>query len=285
MPVPDHIAPEMLEQLPDDAGVYYFLDHSGAIIYIGKSIHIKQRVLSHFYASSRDSKEKKLALATHAIRFTTTAGELSALLLESREVKQHNPLFNRRLRRHRSLYSWLLGEEDGRLLPRLVAAQWPPAPGEKLYGLYRSRSQANKLLNKLADTEQLCTTVLGLEPSTRGCFKLQLNRCRGACIGSESLASHNRRLLQALASHDELIWPYPGAIAIREQPAARLSVFDRYYFLGEVDNLEQTLALLTQPEPKLLDRDSYRILLHFLHKQAWQEKIMLIADEHSRTND
>ena len=130
---------------------------------------------------------------------------------------------------------------------------------------------------------RVCGKLLGLEQSTRGCFKLQLNRCRGACIGSESLVSHNRRLLQALASHDQLIWPYPGAIAIREQPAAKLSVFDRYYFLGEADNLEQAQALLTQPEPQLLDRDSYRILLHFLHHQAWQEKIMLIADEHSGT--
>lgn len=284
MPVPDHIDPVILEQLPEHAGVYYFLDQRGTIIYIGKSIHIKKRVLSHFYASSRDNKERKLAQATHDIHFTTTAGELSALLLESREVKQHNPLFNRRLRRHRSLYSWQLSAESGRLLPKLVAAQWPPAVGTTLYGLYRSRSQANKTLNKLADSEQLCTKVLGLEQSTRGCFKLQLNRCLGACIGRESLTSHNQRLQRALSSHDELIWPYPNAIAIREQPAAPLSVFDRYYFMGQADGMEQAQALLRHPEPQLLDRDSYRILLHFLHNKAWHERIILIPDAHSSIN-
>jgi DNA polymerase-3 subunit epsilon len=111
MPIPQHISKQQLEQLPDSAGVYYFRDHNGVIIYIGKSIHIKQRVLSHFYASNREIKERKLTLATHGIDYTTTAGELSELLLESREVKRHNPLFNRRLRRQRSLYSWSLPED------------------------------------------------------------------------------------------------------------------------------------------------------------------------------
>ena len=129
MPVPDHIDAAIIEQLPTGPGVYYFIDKNGAILYVGKSIHIKQRVLSHFYASGKDSKEKKLAFATHDIRFTKTAGELSALLLESREIKQHNPIFNRRLRRYRKLHSWQLSEDSERLSPTLVAAQWPPVPG------------------------------------------------------------------------------------------------------------------------------------------------------------
>ena len=276
MPVPDHIDAAIIEQLPSGPGVYYFIDKNGVILYVGKSIHIKQRVLSHFYASSRDSKEKKLAFATHDIHFTNTAGELSALLLESREIKQHNPIFNRRLRRYRKLHSWQLSEDSERLSPTLVAAQWPPVRGEQLYGLYRSRSQANSVLRDLANTHHLCRKVLGLEKSSRGCFNLQLQRCRGACIGKESLISHNRRLRQALTSHDALVWPYPNAIALRELPTAALLVFHRYYFLGHATDMAGAQALLTQSDPHLLDLDSYRILLRFLGGNTPSEHMVLL---------
>ena len=163
MPVPDHIDAAIIEQLPTGPGVYYFIDKNGAILYVGKSIHIKQRVLSHFYASGKDSKEKKLAFATHDIRFTKTAGELSALLLESREIKQHNPIFNCRLRRYRKLHSGQLSGDSKRPSPTLVAAQWPPVLGEQLCGLYRSHSQANSVLRDLANTHHLGRQVQRLE--------------------------------------------------------------------------------------------------------------------------
>lgn len=103
MPLPEHIDKGQLEKLPDSPGVYYFRNENHVMLYIGKSIHIKQRVLSHFYALNRNARERKLAMAIHAIDCATIAGELSALLLESREIKRHNPRFNRRLRRQAKL--------------------------------------------------------------------------------------------------------------------------------------------------------------------------------------
>lgn len=278
MPLPEHISKQRLEQLPDSPGVYYFLDHNAAIIYIGKSIHIKQRVLSHFYASHREARERKLALATHAIDYITTAGELSALLLESREVKRHNPLFNRRLRRQRALYSWSLTQDPDNAAAQLIEAQWPPLSGQLNYGLYRNRAQARKALVDLAQKHQLCCQQLGLEASSRGCFKLQLKRCRGACIGKEKAASHKRRVLLALSAHDALVWPYASAIAVREHGASQFAVFDRWFFLGEADTLEQARRLYNKPNAQLLDRDSYRILLGFLHRVAVDELIELPGD-------
>ncbi|MEH6557325.1 MAG: GIY-YIG nuclease family protein [Oceanicoccus sp.] len=275
MPLPEHISKQQFEKLPDSPGVYYFLDHNGAIIYIGKSIHIKQRVLSHFYASHRETKERKLALATHAFDYTKTAGELSALLLESREIKRHNPLFNRRLRRQRSLYSWSLTEEPANTQAQIVEAQWPPPSSQLTYGLYRSPAQAKKALLDVAQKHQLCCQQLGLEASTRGCFNLQLNRCRGACIGRETASHHKERVLLALASHDASIWPYPSAIAVREHGASQLAVFDRWFFLGEAESIEHATQLCNQANAQLLDRDSYRILLGFLTRGAVDQLTVL----------
>ena len=275
MPLPMHIDREQFETLPDSPGVYYFRDQNNTVIYIGKSIHIKQRVLSHFYASNRVARERKLAMTTYVIEHTTTAGELSALLLESREVKRLNPLFNRRLRQQRALYSWRLPEDGEDAFAQISKAQWPPPPGERSYGLYRSHTQAKQALLDLARKHQLCCQQLGLEASSRGCFNLQLNRCLGACIGRETPASHKQRTVAALALHDNGIWPYPSAIALREHGASQLAVFDRWFFLGEADSLEQAERLCDSANGLLLDRDSYRILLGFLKRNAVDELIVL----------
>ncbi|MEH6593263.1 MAG: hypothetical protein V7746_23540 [Halioglobus sp.] len=283
MPLPEHINKQQFEQLPDSPGVYYLLDNKGAIIYIGKSIHIKQRVLSHFYARHRDTKGRRLALATYAFDYTTTAGELSALLLESREVKRHSPMFNRRLRRQRSLYSWSLDQDSDDAVPQIIDAQWPPPSNQLNYGLYRSRVQARKSLLDLAQKHQLCRQQLGMEASTRGCFNLQLKRCLGVCIGKEKTSSHKQRVLSALAGHDACVWPYPSAIAIREHSASQLAVFDRWFYLGEAEDIHQATRLYNQSNAQLLDRDSFRILLGFLKRGTLDEVTVLATDDHQPT--
>ena len=271
MPIPKHISKQQIEQLPDAPGIYYFLDHNDVIIYIGKSIHIKQRVLSHFYASGREHRERKLSLATCTIDYKSTAGELSALLLESLEVKRHNPLFNRRLRRRRSLYSWTLDDDPDSAELELIEAQWPPSRGRPQFGLYRSKTQAKNALLDLAKREQLCCQQLRLESSTNGCFNRQTGRCLGACVGREKLSDHKQRVLAALERHDACVWPYSSAIAVREKGAQQYAVFDSWFFLGHADTLKQASLLPDADGRQLLDRDSFRILLGFLHREEVHE--------------
>ena len=95
--LPPSISLEHLHALPEAAGVYYFHDHEGKVIYVGKSIHIKKRVIQHFAEIS--NKSGKMQQRVHDITYTITGSELIAQLLENGEIKKLQPDINRAQRR------------------------------------------------------------------------------------------------------------------------------------------------------------------------------------------
>jgi excinuclease Cho len=208
---PEHLRP-WLEALPKQPGVYFFHGESDAMpLYIGKSVNIRSRVLSHL----RTPEEAAMLRQSRRISWTQTAGELGALLLEARLIKEQQPLFNKRLRRNRQLCSLHISEGK----PQVVYARdvdFSQTPN--LYGLFANRRAALQTLQSLADAEQLCYGLLGLESLTRGraCFRSALKRCAGACCGKESVEDHQRRLLTGLENIGVTCWPWDSAIALKE---------------------------------------------------------------------
>ena len=91
--LPPLLPKDVIDNLPEREGVYYFRNSDNEVLYIGKAINIKKRVLSHFYDKSK--REINLCLATVNITYTETGSELLALLLESAEIKKQFPKFNR----------------------------------------------------------------------------------------------------------------------------------------------------------------------------------------------
>lgn len=87
---PEHLRP-WLEALPKLPGVYQFHGDSDTMpLYIGKSVNLRSRVLSHL----RTPEEAAMLRQSRRITWQRTAGELGALLLEARLIKEQQPLFN-----------------------------------------------------------------------------------------------------------------------------------------------------------------------------------------------
>ena len=68
--LPPHIEAEQVHRLPEAAGIYLFKDRQHKVIYAGKAIDIKKRVVSHFY--DRMSKEYQLGQETYHIDHEAT---------------------------------------------------------------------------------------------------------------------------------------------------------------------------------------------------------------------
>ena len=267
--LPSHLSPDLVDDLPEACGVYRFIGEGDALIYVGKALNLRERVLSHFMSAGRDAKSQRLAAQVRRIEWTETAGELGALLLEARVVRESKPVYNRRLRGGGELFTWRV-EDDGSA-PQLTALEGPLPPGD-IFGLYRSARQARTALTKLARDQKLCLRVLGLEPGGDGsCFGHQVGRCAGACVGAEPRLKHNLRLKLALAPHKLRSWPYKGAVALEETSAMGLKqwhVLDGWQYLGsvqpdEVDPVEATRVGLAKPQAGF-DPDVYRILARHL---------------------
>jgi len=78
----------LVKDLPSETGVYYFYDRSKELIYVGKSINIHDRILSHIN-NNLNSKAIEMKNLLADVSFNITGSELIALLLESHEIKKN----------------------------------------------------------------------------------------------------------------------------------------------------------------------------------------------------
>ncbi|WP_333874837.1 3'-5' exonuclease family protein [Methylobacter sp.] len=265
--LPSHIDPLLIHDLPEGPGVYLFYGENDLPLYIGKSINIRQRVLSHFSADHRDTKEMTLSQQLRRIDWIETAGELGALLTEAKLIKQLMPTHNRRLRRKNDLCAWqLLQQEDEQLRPTLIwADDLDFGSQNNLYGLYHNQRDAQKALRSIADQYQLCLSSLGLEETAKGrpCFAYQIKKCKGACVGYEKPLEHAARLMVAMTKLKLTTWPYRGAIGIKE--GDEIHVIDRWCYLGTAKHESEIHDLLAGGRPAF-DRDTYLMLSKALKK-------------------
>ncbi|WP_181012882.1 excinuclease Cho [Citrobacter amalonaticus] len=252
---PEHLRP-YIDALPTEPGVYLFHSESDTLpLYIGKSINIRSRVLSHL----RMVDEAALLRQSRRISWICTAGEIGALLLEARLIKEQQPLFNKRLRRNRQLCALqLTGQKVDVVHARDVDFSREP----NLFGLFANRRAALQALQAIADEQKLCYGLLGLEPLSRGraCFRSALKRCAGACCGKETPEEHQSRLLEALERLRVVCWPWKNAIALKESRAAmtRYHIINNWLWLGAVSSLADAVTLARTPAG--FDHDGYKIL-------------------------
>ena len=265
--LPAGLSEDDVNELPESPGVYLFYDKHHTPIYIGKSKNIRERVLSHFNADYRSSKEMKISQNIGSIEYILTAGELGALLEESRLIKKLLPIYNHKLRRHDSLYTIKWSDNQPPVITD--ASTIDASEVNQYFGLFKSKKQARNTLGKLAKEHQLCQKVMGLENGHGPCFAYQLKKCKGACVENESILQHNIRLAQALLPLKNKTWPYPGKIGIREYSKAYrrtdIHIFDRWCYLGVAHNEAELHQLnLFHENDALFDLDTYKILVRFL---------------------
>ncbi|ANR77672.1 endonuclease [Kosakonia sacchari] len=252
---PEHLRP-WLEAMPKQPGVYIFHGESKAMpLYIGKSVNIRSRVLSHL----RTPDEAAMLRQARRITWICTAGEIGALLLEARLIKEQQPLFNKRLRRNRQLCSLRLSGEK----PQVVYAKEVDfSSSPDLYGLFANRRAALQALQSIADDEKLCYGLLGLESLSRGraCFRSALQRCAGACCGRETREAHDARFAAAMARLQLVCWPWRGPIGLKESAAGmtQYHIIHNWLWLGSVDEPAAAAQLLRLPAG--FDHDGYKIL-------------------------
>lgn len=271
--LPAALDPSLIDRLPEAPGVYLFHDSAGRLLYVGKSVNLRTRVLAHFSADHALHKEMRISAQLADIRWIETAGELGALLAEARLIKQEVPVHNRRLRRQNSLFTWQLDTRGEWHRPVLGGeAEMGAFESRGCFGLFRNRRAAKIALRKLCASDGLCPVRCGLEKGDGPCFAYQLGRCRGACAGRESPTLHNLRLSAALAALRITAWPFQGVIGLRETDEARrrqdLHLFENWCWLGTAEREQDIEALLADRSARKFDLDVYRILRGWLERKA-----------------
>jgi len=209
------------------------------------------------------------------IETQATAGEIGALLVENAAIKAETPLYNRRQRQVRKLWTIHLNRSrDNFLQP--VSADFSPWGERALdsYGLFHNRRHVDNTVRRHARDHGLCLRMLGLDAGKGPCFQYQLKRCDGACAGVETPEEHNARLLSVLDRDRIAAWPFTGPLLLvernirpqRNQPAEQYHLVNHWSWLGCFDDTENARQASQDNHQTIFDRDAYRMLMSALRK-------------------
>jgi DNA polymerase-3 subunit epsilon len=192
----DKIKAYVLNKIPEDCGVYYFLNKDKEIIYIGKSTNMYNRALSHFNTDIK--KSRKMLNELMNVDFILTGSELIALLLESEEIKKHRPKYNRM--RKSSEFSHSIDhftDDKGIINFRIV----PSEESETPLLSFNTYSTARERLDGWIAEHTLCLRYCGLTPADSVCFNHQIKECNGICAEEEEVDVYNRRATEVLKQY------------------------------------------------------------------------------------
>jgi excinuclease ABC subunit C len=166
--------------LPKGPGVYWFLNHTGDVLYVGKAKNLRSRVQSYQLQQPLFPKTKKLVGLIKNTRFQVTQNELQALLLEAELIRLHQPPYNIRLKDDKSpLYIGITKDIYPRVL-RLRKTQIASFSLQSIFGPYDSSQKVTRVLKLLRRMFPYCTKKPAQKPSSP-CFYVHVGLCPGAC--------------------------------------------------------------------------------------------------------
>jgi DNA polymerase-3 subunit epsilon len=282
--LPAGVEKTMLDGLPEAPGVYFFYGKEGELLYVGKSVNIKDRVRSHFSSDQSSAKEMTMCQQVQRVDHRETAGELGALLLESRLIKELRPLFNAMARRKRKLIvARRVTDRKGYYRVSLEETDFIEARNiAPILAVFKHQKQAEEYLSEIAKTHRLCHKLLGLEQGRSYCFYYHLKQCRGACAGEEDPLAYNLRLEEAFGERRVKAWPFEGGIAIEEKSieGTRGEVFlvDNWCLVSSFRYSEFGIEDRVQGSHRF-DYDSYKILSRYLMNSSHRRHIRQLRRE------
>lgn len=198
--LPPHVPKEQFEQLPYTAGVYYFHNEKGKVIYVGKAINIRYRITSHFSNNSESRQKQNFMQHTHAISYQHCGTELMACILESAEIKKRWPIFNHSQKKWEDVYG-IYAFEDQQGYMRLGIDK----NRKRLTPVYSFHYivDGHAILRRLIREYGLCPKLCFLQKDEGPCEGCREGYCQGACEKKEGSAAYNLRVNEAIRSLKE----------------------------------------------------------------------------------
>ena len=189
----EHIQ-EILQRLPDEPGVYQYLNEAGEVIYVGKAKSLKKRVSSYFHKEQDRYKTKLLVKSIADIKYVVVQSEQDAFLLENNLIKQYQPHYNILLKDGKSYPSICITREE---YPRIFKTRKIIKGVGEYYGPYSFTTTLDLVLELIHKLYPIRTCNMQLTKNSvemgknRLCLKYYLGNCCGIC---ESKISKERYL-------------------------------------------------------------------------------------------
>ncbi len=192
--LPPALPKQVYNDLPTAPGIYYFKNAKGKIIYVGKAINIKKRVLSHFY--DKATKEIQMCAETADIDYELSGSDLVALLMESTAIKHHYPEYNRSQKRNVQRYG-IFSYEDRTGVLHLAFNKIKMAPNP--VAIFYNTTDCRLYIEEICKTFSLCAKYCHLQENVVTCSHYRIKKCDGICSGDETAKAYNEKVLSAMS--------------------------------------------------------------------------------------
>ncbi|MBP6392550.1 MAG: excinuclease ABC subunit UvrC [Flavobacteriales bacterium] len=245
---------EKVRLLPDEPGIYQFLDGEGKILYVGKAKSLRDRVSSYFAKDLPNGKTAALVRHIADLRTLVVNSEFEALLLENTLIKEHQPRYNILLRDDKS-FPWIRIRNEH--FPRVEGMRNPEDDGSTYYGPFTSAKSMRTLLQLMRGMYQLRSCNYDLSPRNiekgkfKRCLEYHIGNCKGPCEGLQEEVEYDsnvdqvrqmakgrisglvRTLKQQMAQQAE-------ALAFEEAESTRMKIerLEKFHSRGVVVNMD-----------------------------------------------
>ena len=190
----------------DRPGVYRWLGRGGRILYVGKSVRVRSRLLSYFREET--GKAARMVAEAEALSWDYTPNEFAALFREMRLIRVWQPEYNVQHKRERRYGFIKVTREPA---PRLIPVSRVHGDGARYYGPFGRTAWLARAVHDLSLATGL-RDCSGDTPIHFGdqfemfggsrvprCIRVETGTCPGPCAGRCTTAEYDRGVRLARA--------------------------------------------------------------------------------------
>jgi excinuclease ABC subunit C len=216
-------------------GVYRMVGPANNVLYVGKSIRVRARLLSYFRAGP-DEKAAEIIRHTHRIEWDYVPSEFHALLTEMRLIQQWRPPFNVEHKRQRAFCFVKVTREEA---PRLVVSLEVGDDRAHYYGPFRGRERVREMVREVRDLLELrdCKPstpvrfadqmdLFGVTNDAPLCIRGEVQKCLAPCAARCTRSDYDARMALARRFLDGDVDTPLAILRARMDDAARRMQFE-----------------------------------------------------------
>jgi len=168
------------KKFPLTPGVYLFFDKSDKVLYVGRAISLRRRILNYFQKSIDQRIAEMVGLAKK-IKYQSTDTILEAIILEANLIKKYWPKYNIKDKDDRS-FNYLVIPKTEFPRPLIVRGRELKkiSTQDNVFGPYQSSALLKSALRIIRRIFPYSTCRPN---SGKPCFDYQIGLCPGTCLG------------------------------------------------------------------------------------------------------